>query len=634
MSSQQDQPFRSGQPCVPGSKTDSRPFALPDTDPPPAGASPPPGSPPARARAWRTPLATGLSALLIVTLGVSSVFSSQPRQVLVAESFQRPNAPTWGTPAIGRPWVYPSGPGVAIAGGRGVVSLAGRGGLRQIMQDTAVRDVSVQFDVSLDQLTGGTGVQVMAVLRQSKAGMYQARVRIGRAGRLWLSVVKLRHGSTRQLGKPVLLPRSHYRAGRSLTVRAQAIKQSPTQIRMKVWPTQGNPPRHWQLVRNDRRGDLRTAGRTGLRTQITRGAARPNATVRFDNVRVARALDSQRLGSGAAAAAAPRAKDTTQDTTKPKLTRLTTAQITETSAVIHWSLNEPVTGFVQYGRTKAYTDRTGQEGVSTDHESKLPGLAPGTTYHYRVVSADRAGNQKVSRDMTFNTQATSAGVGPDPTPVPTTAPQARPAPTPAPVPTRTPAEDTAAPTFLDISIRNLTETTAEITWSLDENATGYLEYGTTPSYGSMTKKETSFDYTTHIQTIRRLDPGVQYHFRAVSTDRSSNTATSSDRTFTTVGAPAVSTTPNPTPTSPPAPATTPKPTPAPTPTPTPTPIRHRYRHPSRHRHRRRHRRRHRHRHPSRRRHRRHADTDADTRQRRQRARRPSTPPDPRTPRPH
>jgi hypothetical protein len=322
MSSQQDQPYRSGQPYVRESGVDPRPFALPVADRPAA-----PGSRPPRPRAWssgrartlRALLVTGMSIVLLAGLGVTATFSSQPTRVLVVESFDRPAATTWGTPDIGRPWMYPAGrAGVALVGGRGVMSLAGRGSLRQTMLDTSVRDVSVQFDVSLDRMTGGSGVQVMALLRQTQAGMYQARVRIGREGRVWLSAVKIsRDGSKRRLGKALAIPGSRYRNGHSLTVRAQAVKAAPTQIRMMVWPTGRAPRKAWQLVRNDRKHDFDVAGRAGLRAQITPKATRPNATVRFDNVRVNRALGVQRVGVTRTVTTAK--KSTVQDTSKPRI---------------------------------------------------------------------------------------------------------------------------------------------------------------------------------------------------------------------------------------------------------------------------------------------------------------------------
>ena len=265
MSSQQDQPYRAGQPYVREYDTTSRPFALPGPDQPPATREEPSASrasSPTRTRTWRKLLAVAVSIVLLAGLGVSTAFSSQPKRVLVVDSFERPAAVTWGRPEIGSPWMYPSGrAGTAIAGGRGVMSLVKRGPMRQAWLDTTVRDVSVQFDFSLDQMTGGSGVQVMALLRQSKAGVYQARVGIGRKGRVMLSVVKVsRDGTKRRLGKPVAIPGSRYRNGHSLTVRAQAIKAAPTQIRMMVWPT-GRAPRQGLADRAQRQQGRSRRGR-------------------------------------------------------------------------------------------------------------------------------------------------------------------------------------------------------------------------------------------------------------------------------------------------------------------------------------------------------------------------------------
>jgi hypothetical protein len=135
------------------------------------------------------------------------------------------------------------------------------------------------------------------------------------------------------------------------------------------------------------------------------------------------------------------------------------------------------------------------------------------------------------------------------------------------------------PTIVSIEASNVTRTTADITWSLDQSATGQVEYGTTRSYGTRSTKETSFDYSTHVQRLSDLRPGTTYHYRVRSEDRSGRTTVSSDRTFTTqsTSTPADPATPTATPTPRPAdPVTptataTPRPTATATPRPTPTP---------------------------------------------------------------
>ncbi|MFL5755227.1 MAG: hypothetical protein ACJ77N_02925 [Chloroflexota bacterium] len=153
---------------------------------------------------------------------------------------------------------------------------------------------------------------------------------------------------------------------------------------------------------------------------------------------------------------------------------------------------------------------------------------------------------------------------PTPTPVPPTAtptPTAPPTPSPTPVPTPTAtAVPTPAPTATPAPLAitgpttsGITATTATITWTLNAPATGQVEYGATTSYGQLSAPESSFNYTTHIQSLSNLSAGSLYHYRVKSTDQLGRSVTSADATFTTSSA-----TPSPTPTA--TPTTSPTPT--------------------------------------------------------------------------
>ena len=74
----------------------------------------------------------------------------------------------------------------------------------------------------------------------------------------------------------------------------------------------------------------------------------------------------------------------------------------------------------------------------TAHTQKLSGLEPSTTYHYAVVSMDKAGNRKVSKDFTFVTAQGDAASTPAPESTPEPKPTA--APTPAPTDPRSAAD--------------------------------------------------------------------------------------------------------------------------------------------------------------------------------------------------
>jgi hypothetical protein len=78
---------------------------------------------------------------------------------------------------------------------------------------------------------------------------------------------------------------------------------------------------------------------------------------------------------------------------------------------------------------------------------------------------------------------------------------------------------------------SVSDTTATITWSSSLPTTGSVQYGTTSSYGS-TVSDTTLG-TSHSVTISSLSSSTVYHYLVTSTDQSSNSASLTDKTFTT-----------------------------------------------------------------------------------------------------
>lgn len=96
----------------------------------------------------------------------------------------------------------------------------------------------------------------------------------------------------------------------------------------------------------------------------------------------------------------------TPDTTPPVISSVTATNITSTSAIITWTTDEPANSRVQYGLTTSYgSQSTLNTTLVTSHSVLLTGLTPNTTYHFRVRSADAAGNVSFSGDFTFTTDA-------------------------------------------------------------------------------------------------------------------------------------------------------------------------------------------------------------------------------------
>jgi hypothetical protein len=97
------------------------------------------------------------------------------------------------------------------------------------------------------------------------------------------------------------------------------------------------------------------------------------------------------------------------DTTAPIISGVAATNITESSARIVWNTNEPADSRIEYGATTSYGQSAPSDSTRvTAHSVVLPSLAYNTLYHFRVRSADAAGNLATSADYSF----TTAGAAP------------------------------------------------------------------------------------------------------------------------------------------------------------------------------------------------------------------------------
>ncbi len=91
------------------------------------------------------------------------------------------------------------------------------------------------------------------------------------------------------------------------------------------------------------------------------------------------------------------------DITSPVISAVASSSISASGATITWTTDESSSSVVEYGLTTSYgSTTTGTNGV-TSHSVPLTGLAANTVYHYRVKSADAAGNLATSIDHSFQT---------------------------------------------------------------------------------------------------------------------------------------------------------------------------------------------------------------------------------------
>ena len=85
------------------------------------------------------------------------------------------------------------------------------------------------------------------------------------------------------------------------------------------------------------------------------------------------------------------------DTTPPVITNVVASPQPGGTAAISWTTNEASNSRVDYGTVPGSLDLSASDGGSvTSHNVTLTGLTAGTTYYYRVRSADAAGNASFS----------------------------------------------------------------------------------------------------------------------------------------------------------------------------------------------------------------------------------------------
>jgi len=94
------------------------------------------------------------------------------------------------------------------------------------------------------------------------------------------------------------------------------------------------------------------------------------------------------------------------------------------------------------------------------------------------------------------------------------------------------AFDDVPPVITSVASTAWTPSTAQITWSTDEAANSYVEYGLTSSYTASSTFMSALT-TSHIAQLSGLATTTTYHYRVVSSDSSGNRANSSDYTVTT-----------------------------------------------------------------------------------------------------
>ena len=92
------------------------------------------------------------------------------------------------------------------------------------------------------------------------------------------------------------------------------------------------------------------------------------------------------------------------ETVPPVVSAVAVSNVSRASATISWLTDELADSVVQYGLTADYGLVESKTAFVAEHQVRLGGLLAETTYHFRVVSTDKAGNSTASADHVFRTR--------------------------------------------------------------------------------------------------------------------------------------------------------------------------------------------------------------------------------------
>jgi alpha-tubulin suppressor-like RCC1 family protein len=194
----------------------------------------------------------------------------------------------------------------------------------------------------------------------------------------------------------------------------------------------------------------------------------------------------------------------TGDITPPVVSNISVNPATN-GATITWTTDEASTSFVEYSQISGFTTGTmvGSDEPVTDHSVTIVGLSSEETYYFRIHSEDAANNEVITPESSFTTLAG-------------------------------PVVDITAPIVsgLNENISGVENTVVAITWNTDENATSFVEFGTTVAYGRIYGGDNPV--TSHsVELPHDLATDTTYQYRIISEDASGNIGYSANGSFNT-----------------------------------------------------------------------------------------------------
>jgi hypothetical protein len=198
----------------------------------------------------------------------------------------------------------------------------------------------------------------------------------------------------------------------------------------------------------------------------------------------------------------------------PDATTGAASGVTTNSATLNGTVNPQnlaTTFHFEYGTTTSYGTSTPDQSAGADRSAHpesaaISGLAPNTTYHFRIVATNAIGTT-FGADQVFTTNAN-------------------------------PPAAVTPPAVVTGPATNIGSRAATVNGSVNPNgvaATYHFDYGTSTSYGHSSTSQSAGSGNAPVSVSARLSglqPGAIYHYRLVAAN-SGGTTSGGDRTFST-----------------------------------------------------------------------------------------------------
>jgi len=241
------------------------------------------------------------------------------------------------------------------------------------------------------------------------------------------------------------------------------------------------------------------------------------------------------------------------DTTAPDITAVEVVEVTENSIKVKWQTDEDSDSLINYGLKEDYGIVRVPVPDKKAHEIILEGLDPGRKYHFRVVSADEAGNQGISADYQVQTKGdpSSTGSGQASSQDTTTTSQTTEQAIEAIKQESSPQKLQEILNEVVKAINGITEdlaivgpptviaeaTTARVLWVTDREADSSVDFSSATDYTEdryrYSQVATGAPTKDHEVELIGLEPFTDYHFKVKSKDAFGIIGQSRDYTFKT-----------------------------------------------------------------------------------------------------